>query len=119
MIINKDFYYCAKCKKAYSFDTSKPYSKLCPICNTEMDFDSNLDCNTELAEQRANTQSYDPTTDPNSPYYIPKVTCPYCKSINTKKISTMSKAGSIALFGVFAASKVSKNYHCNRCGSDF
>lgn len=47
------------------------------------------------------------------------VQCPYCNSINTKKISGMSKAGSIALFGVFAAGKVTKEWHCNSCNSNF
>lgn len=48
-----------------------------------------------------------------------KVECPYCHSTNTKKISGMSKAGSVALWGVFAAGKVSKQWHCNNCKSDF
>lgn len=47
------------------------------------------------------------------------ITCPYCKSTNTKKISGISKAGSVALWGIFAAGKVSKQWHCNNCGSDF
>lgn len=50
---------------------------------------------------------------------IGKVECPYCHSKNTKKISGMSKAGSVALWGVFAAGKVSKQWHCNDCKSDF
>lgn len=45
--------------------------------------------------------------------------CPYCKSTKTKKISSMSKAGSVALFGIFAMGKVNKQWHCNNCGSDF
>ena len=49
----------------------------------------------------------------------PTITCPYCHSTNTKKISGLSKAGSIALFGIFAMGKVSKQWHCNNCGSDF
>ena len=47
------------------------------------------------------------------------ITCPYCHSTNTKKISGISKAGSVALFGVFAVGKVSKQWHCNNCNSDF
>lgn len=47
------------------------------------------------------------------------VTCPYCKSTNTKKISNVSKAGSVAMFGVYAVGKVSKEWHCNNCKSDF
>ena len=47
------------------------------------------------------------------------VECPYCHSTNTKKISTASKAGSVFLFGIFAAGKVAKEWHCNNCKSDF
>lgn len=54
------------------------------------------------------------TTKPTSS----QVTCPYCKSTNTKKISTVSRAGSISLFGIFSK-KVGKQWHCNNCGSDF
>ena len=46
------------------------------------------------------------------------VTCPYCKSTNTKKISAVSRAGSIGLFGIFSK-KIGKEWHCNKCGSDF
>lgn len=49
----------------------------------------------------------------------PSVECPYCHSTDTKKISGLSKAGSIALFGVFALGKTSKQWHCNQCKSDF
>lgn len=45
--------------------------------------------------------------------------CPYCHSKNTKKISGLSKAGSVAMFGVFAVGKVSKQWYCNQCKSDF
>lgn len=45
--------------------------------------------------------------------------CPYCNSTDVKKISGISKAGSVAIWGIFAAGKVSKNYHCNKCKSDF
>lgn len=49
----------------------------------------------------------------------PLVNCPYCHSTNTKKISGLSKAGSVALFGIFAWGKTSKQWHCNNCNSDF
>lgn len=49
----------------------------------------------------------------------PTVECPYCHATNTKKISGMSKAGSVALFGIFAMGKVNKQWHCNNCNSDF
>lgn len=51
--------------------------------------------------------------------YVQEVECPYCHSKNTKKISGMSKAGSIALWGIFSIGKVTKQRHCNNCKSDF
>ena len=51
--------------------------------------------------------------------YSPTVKCPYCGSTNTKKIGFGTKAAHTALFGVFAAGKVSKEWHCNNCKSDF
>ena len=47
------------------------------------------------------------------------VECPYCHSINTKKITTSSKVAHTALFGVFSMSRNSKEWHCNNCNSDF
>lgn len=46
------------------------------------------------------------------------VECPYCHSMNTKKISNIAKAGSVAMFGIFSQ-KVKHQWHCNNCGSDF
>lgn len=48
----------------------------------------------------------------------PSITCPYCKSTNTKKISGGSRWLSTGLFGL-ASSKVGKQWHCNSCKSDF
>ena len=45
--------------------------------------------------------------------------CPYCHSKSTKKISGLSKVGSVVLWGVFAVGKVGKQWHCNNCNSDF
>jgi Zn ribbon nucleic-acid-binding protein len=49
----------------------------------------------------------------------PTITCPYCHSTNTKKISGLSKAAGIAAFGVFALGRSTKQWHCNNCKSDF
>ena len=48
----------------------------------------------------------------------PKITCPYCKSTNTKKLSSLSRALSAGIFGL-GSSKIGKQWHCNSCGSDF
>lgn len=49
----------------------------------------------------------------------PIVRCPYCNSGNTRKITKASKAGSVALWGIFALGKTTKQWHCNDCKSDF
>lgn len=50
--------------------------------------------------------------------WLNKVYCPYCNSTNCKKISGVSKATSVAMFGIFSQ-KVKKQWHCNNCKSDF
>ncbi len=44
--------------------------------------------------------------------------CPTCGSTNIKKISGLSKAGSVAMWGIFSR-KVHKQWHCNSCGSEW
>lgn len=48
----------------------------------------------------------------------PTITCPYCKSTNTKKLSAVSRGLSFSIFG-FGSKKIGKQWHCNNCGSDF
>ena len=50
--------------------------------------------------------------------WLNKVHCPYCNSTNCKKISGVSKATSVAMFGIFSQ-KVKKQWHSNNCRSDF
>lgn len=118
MIINKDQYKCPQCKEYYWFETAKEYKTICPKCNCELTFIANYDCDTELAEKVKNTPPYDPTLDPNSPYYIPVIKCPYCQSTDTSKISLASRVVSTGLFGL-GSKKIGKQYHCNKCKSDF
>lgn len=48
----------------------------------------------------------------------PQVTCPYCKSTNTNKISTTKRTGSILGLGILSK-KIGKQWHCDNCKSDF
>ena len=48
----------------------------------------------------------------------PTVTCPYCQSTDTKKISGTSRFMSTGIFGL-ASGKLGKQWHCNKCKSDF
>lgn len=47
------------------------------------------------------------------------IECPYCHATNVKKITNTSKAVHTAFFGIFSVSRNSKQWHCNRCNSDF
>lgn len=47
------------------------------------------------------------------------VECPYCHSTDTEKISNLSKVERIAVFGIFAVNKATKQWYCNNCKSDF
>lgn len=49
---------------------------------------------------------------------VNKPKCPTCQSENIQKISVMTKAGSVALWGIFSQ-KVKKQWHCNSCGSEW
>ena len=46
------------------------------------------------------------------------VKCPYCSSVNVKKISTTGRAISVSTVGA-ASGKIGKQWHCNDCKSDF
>lgn len=63
----------------------------------------------ELSQQKQDLQE---THNTNTPH------CPTCSSTNIRKISGISKAGSIAMWGIFSR-KVHKQWHCNNCGSEW
>lgn len=44
--------------------------------------------------------------------------CPTCGSTDIKKITGISKVGSVAIWGLFSR-KVHKQWHCNSCGSEW
>lgn len=47
-----------------------------------------------------------------------QVKCPFCKSTNVTKISTVGRIVSVGLFGL-GSKKIGKQWHCNNCKSDF
>ena len=53
-----------------------------------------------------------------TPKQINIIECPYCHSNDTKKIGTVPRSVSFGIFG-FGSSKIGKQWHCNRCKSDF
>lgn len=71
----------------------------------------------EAEAKEAKEEFYAALAKPSAPAK-PVITCPYCKSTNTKKLSSLSRAFSAGFFGL-GSSKIGKQWHCNRCGSDF
>ncbi len=47
-----------------------------------------------------------------------KVHCPYCNSVNVKKISGTERVASVAMMGIFSK-KINKSFKCNSCGGTF
>jgi uncharacterized protein YbaR (Trm112 family) len=95
----------------------------CPVCYNKMEYICSEDINDETHlvsrkwwdEKRQKSHPENKSFKPSTP----KVTCPYCKSTNTKKISGLSKAVSVGIFGIFALGKTTKQFHCNNCSADF
>lgn len=134
--MSKIIYMCI-CPKCASFKVGK----VCPFCKverlpTEITIEESMKLTDKQEEELINhyietliKDTYDPEArkyreeneeDVWSGYvHESAVSCPYCQSTNVKKISGLSKAGSVALWGIFASGKVSKQWHCNSCGSDF
>ncbi len=92
----------------------------CPDCGKEVSRRAiscpNCGCPITLqAEKLSHVPDIDKiTNEQQSNLGIPK--CPTCRSANVGKISLASKAGEVALVGVFAIGKVSKTFKCNSCG---
>jgi DNA-directed RNA polymerase subunit RPC12/RpoP len=120
-------YFCEECMEMHTFDISNKYTGyFCPKCGTKMmywstgeiDPNTNKVVNSYREPERVSQNPGKPTTSEFHHLNPPTVTCPYCQSTNTKKISGLSKASSVALWGIFSQ-KVHKQWHCNNCGSDF
>ena len=47
-----------------------------------------------------------------------KVHCPFCNSVNVKKISGTERVASVAMLGIFSK-KINKSFKCNACGGTF
>ena len=92
------------------FDPGELYTYHTVISNNNYIIPSNLDKAVE--EYRASNRARVAAMTSLKP------TCPYCKSANVKKISLTGKALSIGTLGLFSK-KIGKQWHCNKCNSDF
>lgn len=107
MIYERVCYMCPKCDQMNFFNNNDEFSTICSHCNVEMICVEKKFVSSEEEEKKERMRNSALT-----------VCCPYCNSLNTQKISTTSKVFNTALFGVFGT-KRHKEWHCNRCGSDF
>ena len=71
-------------------------------------FDENIYEQREGKEKLLRQASLDKQREQNKPK------CPTCGSTNVKRISTLNRAVSIGVFGLFS-SKIGKNYECLHC----
>ena len=86
---------------------------------TELYENDPIEYQLKISQFKANLKQQESSNSANTkPKEENKVHCPYCNSTNVNKISGLSKAGSIAMFGIFSR-KAHKQWHCNSCGSDF
>ena len=76
-------------------------------------FDENIYEQRKGKEKFLQQASLDKQREQNKPK------CPICQSTNLSKITTVQKAGKIALFGVFGMGDNGKTWKCNNCGSKF
>lgn len=112
MIYERVCYMCPKCNQGHFFNKAEGFSTICPKCNVEMVCVESKFVSKEQEEKREaelNRKFSQP---------VPIVSCPYCNSINTSKISTTAKVVNTAIFGIFGT-KRHKQWHCNDCNSDF
>lgn len=77
----------------------------------------------EKTEQITRNRRYKPEehTSQSSTFSQPSpgtVTCPFCRSTDVKKIGVVSRATGAYVAGI-ASKKIGKQWHCNKCGSDF
>ena len=95
---------CKNCKRKYP----KIFIK-CPKCNQQLIKLSteNKQLDKQVNEIKKEIQEYQEKQS-NIP------TCPTCGSTNVRHISTLNRAVSIGVFGLFS-SKIGKNYECLNC----
>ena len=120
----KHNYFSNNCMEPYEFFEHEEKTIItCPVCNNKMEYWCSVDINDEthkvtkrwVDSERQKAYPENKNIRPSTP----PITYPYCKSTDCKKISGLSKVGSVALWGIFALGKTTKQWHCNNCKSDF
>lgn len=113
-VIIEERYWCPHCRFPYSFPESDHHSNICDVCGHEMEF--RRTCEVDVEKQALIQEKI--KREKSNPNRKPRIQCPYCGSLATSKISTIGKIASVGFFGL-ASSKLGKEWHCNKCGSNF
>lgn len=109
-------YKCKNCQFSKDFLSYQEINTKCKVCGNEMVFYNSRNYNPDESLRAMKASKHKVIQDTPS---TPTVTCPYCQSIDTKKITNTSKAVHTALFGIFAMGRNAKEWHCCSCKSDF
>lgn len=114
---------CDKCGKIIQLDSITLFDRIQPeycIVNEKSNIvcECGNKCKSGLVEYKKHTQIPKAQNIEANIFTNGNAECPYCHSKNTKKISGVSRVASVGFFG-FASKKIGKQWHCNKCGSDF
>ncbi|MDE7435403.1 MAG: hypothetical protein K2N01_06240 [Lachnospiraceae bacterium] len=99
------FYKCPNCGRVYGYGEDGWYK--CSNCRYPLKKAEEI---TDIKHPELSEHKVIGTVTNNN---IPVVECPYCHSTNTRKLSAFAKLGTLS----WGASP--KEWHCNRCNSDF
>lgn len=114
-------YECKHCNNYFYIRSDQEFSKLCKVCKRPVEFISERPYNPQnglRAIGASNLERAKNTNDERANISKLSVECPYCHSTDTKKITIVSKVLNTAIWG-FLGTKRFKEWHCNKCGSDF
>ena len=131
-------YSCKKCKRVKEVNADSYFKGNCDICGEKMEIVSRWTRSTsnnipshlkttykqseskykQACANRNNSNTNTPSINTSAYNKPTTVTCPYCGSTDTKKITAVGRMASFSVFGIFSG-KLGKQWHCNKCKSDF
>lgn len=100
-------FYCKKCTRTVYYSKNDVKDDMCKCCGNKMEAWPPIISHHKDTLKNVNHKGSCLTTN------LPIVECPYCHSTNTRKLSGFAKLGILS----WGASP--KEWHCNRCDSDF
>lgn len=105
-------YYCRKCTRTVYFGENDIINDICKVCGRKMEKGEPFFSHPKDTIKNVNRKGSCVTM--NFQQTNPTITCPYCKSTNTKPISGTERAVSILGLGIFSK-KINKSCKCLDC----